>query len=211
MLKAAFSLVLIFIVLVLAEYLFRGHKIKNEDSRKLIHIFVASFVATWPFYMTYHYIELISLAFFVVIVLSRYLKVFQSIHKVGRKSMGDILFPISILISALLAPSRLVFVVVMLNIGLADGLAAIVGVRLGKHTKKAKFGHTKSFAGSLTFFIVALAILLFIKVFPIHLNHLGWPMVAILPLATALIENLSGYGSDNITVPLAILVALRWL
>jgi phytol kinase len=202
MLKAAFSLVLIFIVLVLAEYLFRGHKIKNEDSRKLIHIFVASFV---------HYIELISLAFFVVIVLSRYLKVFQSIHKVGRKSMGDILFPISILISALLAPSRLVFVVVMLNIGLADGLAAIVGVRLGKHTKKAKFGHTKSFAGSLTFFIVALAILLFIKVFPIHLNHLGWPMVAILPLATALIENLSGYGSDNITVPLAILVALRWL
>lgn len=98
------SLFEILLVLILAERLVRHKNIQTQYSRPLIHIVVAVLIGIWPYYMSYRSIEYIALAFLVVVFLSRELKIFKSIHEVNRKTVGELLFPISIGLVALLSP-----------------------------------------------------------------------------------------------------------
>jgi phytol kinase len=90
---------------------------------------------------------------------------------------------------------------------LADGLAAIVGLRLGKRNTYKVFGATKSVAGTATFMIVSLALL----VGYVHVSGADIPFVYIAALAGAagLIENLGAHGLDNLFVPVVIALILN--
>lgn len=211
MLDILISLIAIFIVLVISELLWRRHKLSDELTRKIVHISVAVFVAFWPFYMTYHEIQLLALAFLIVILLSRQMHIFKGILHVKRKTFGDLFFPLSILILAIIQPQDLVFMIALLNIGLADGLAALVGKRVGKKDQYKVNGQIKSVAGTLTFIVVSYLILLSVKILKgSELTTLTWFNLLILPPILAFIENISVYGADDLTVPLALLVVLKW-
>jgi len=193
-------------LVALGEYLRRVHLLHTEVTRKFIHITVASFIAFWPFYMDFKTIQLISLLMFIGILLSRYLHLFRAIHGVQRRTWGELFFAMSIGFTAVIAQNKWVFAVAILTMGLADGLAALVGLLFGQKHRYTVFGHKKSRAGTATFFIVTFLIILICSYpggYERTLFTLLW-----LPLLATVFENIAVAGTDNLFVPMLILVLL---
>ena len=183
------------------------NKSSFELSRKFIHITVGGFVAFWPFFLTWQEIELLSVAFLVVVGLSKHLNVIKAIHSVQRPTWGEIFFAIAVGLIAWITHDKWIYMTALLQMSLADGLAAIVGMRYGMRQKYLIFGQAKSIVGSLTFFAVSLATLLVY----VHFSHVYLSLVELVGLAIAatIIENVGIYGLDNLLVPLLIALALR--
>lgn len=200
----------IFVFLCAAEALWRAKVIRGETSRKLIHIVIGTFVAVWPFLMPLKTIQLIGLAFLIVIVLSRWLHIFNSIHNVRRRTWGEILFAVSIILLPFISSSRLVFTAAVLHMSVADGLAGLIGTHFGGQTRFKMFGQAKSLVGSLTFALISYAIILgFFKASRIaQLGDINLMVIA-LPLLVTLIETASVKGTDNILVPLLVAAVLN--
>ena len=200
------SLAGVAIIVILGEYLRRVHLFHTEVTRKFIHICTASFAATWPFYMGFNTIELISLLMFLVILISRHLHLFRAIHGVQRRTWGELFFAMSIGIAAVLSQSNWVFVAAMLIMGVADGFAALVGTLLDKTHRYKVFGHHKSYEGTITFFVMSLIILFVCNAFG-HFPMSELSLVWLAMLAT-MFENIAVAGTDNLFVPLIIVVLL---
>jgi len=161
--------------------------------------------------MSYKQIEIIAVAFLVVNLVSIKFHIFNSIHKVKRLTWGELFYPLGIVFIAMFSPVKLVFTIAMLNVGIADGLAGLIGEKFGKKKVYKVFNQTKTFAGTATFFIAALVILLVAKlVEPNQISLLNWYAVLYLPLILAMTENFGVYGSDDFLVPLITLVVLSW-
>lgn len=199
---AILAVVIVFIILVLAEYLSRYKGLHSELSRKLVHIAVGAFVAFWPFFLSWRQIQLLSLAFLAVILLSIKFNIFQAIHAVKRNVAGEVLFAISIGILALISTTPWVFTAAMLFLSVADGMAAVVGVLWGDDNTYKVFGHKKSIAGSLAFFFSGLSIMLLYTVF----GHAPYSALTLLglPIIATVAENVAVQGTDNLVIPLLV-------
>lgn len=199
----------VFCLLLIGEYLSRYRKLPPEICRKFIHITVGSFVAFWPLFLTWNQIFLLSAVFVVVIGLSKYLKILRAIHSVQRPTWGEVFFALSVGLLALLTQDGWMYMAALLHMSLADGLAAVIGVRYGKKNRYSVLGHVKSFTGTLTFLSISLVILIGYSVgtdTPIS------PLVLIgTSLVAAILENVSTRGLDNITVPVWIAIVLSSL
>jgi len=171
---------------------------------------VGTFVATWPFLMSLRAVQLISLAFIAVILVSRQFGIFRAIHSTRRKVWGELFFAISIGLLPFISSSRLVFAAAVLHMSLADGLAGLIGTRYGGRTRFVVFDQPKSVIGSLAFAGMSYAIILgFFKASPIvGLTDVNW-LVVIVPLLATLLETASVKGSDNILVPVIVALVLR--
>jgi phytol kinase len=194
------------LLVIMGEYLRRVHLFHAEVTRKFIHITTASFIAFWPFFMTWKQIELISLLMFAGILISRYLHLFRAIHGVKRRTWGELFFAMSIGIAAVLSQSDWVFAAAMLIMGVADGFAALVGTLLDKTHRYKVFGHVKSYEGTVTFFVMSIIILFACSAighFPLSARGLLW-----LALLATLFENIAVAGTDNLFVPLIIVILL---
>lgn len=201
------SVVIIFVLLMGSELWWRKKQPHNELSRKFVHITVGSFAAFWPWFLSWRQILFLSAAFLVVIGISRYLNLFQAIHAVERATWGEVYFAISVGALALLTHDRLLYMAALLHMSLADGLAAVVGVHFGKSNSYTVFHHAKSIIGTVTFFVVSLAILFGYTA----LRHGGVPIVDVVVLSAAAtaIENLAVFGLDNVVVPLLVAFVLQ--
>lgn len=198
------ALVGVCLLVVTGEYLRRVHLFQAEVTRKFIHISVASFAASWPFFMEWNQIYLLSMLMFVGILLSRFMHLFRAIHGVKRRTWGELFFAMSIGLCAVLGQSPWGFAAAMLVMGLADGFAALVGTLLNNTHRYKVLGHFKSREGTLTFFVFALIILSVCAV----LGGLS-PTVSkmlILALFATVLENVAVAGTDNLAVPLSIVV-----
>ena len=193
------ALSIVFMLLVINEIWWRRKKKHSELSRKLIHILVGSFVAFWPYIMSVNSIRIISVLFTIVVFSSMKFNIFKSIHSVKRDSLGEIYFAISVGLITFINPSHLVYTLSLLTMSLADGLAALVGTYYGMNRKYKVYGRSKTVLGSLTFFIVALVLILIYIDKTGHVFSLGYLAVA---SGLTLIENISPKGMDNLLVPL---------
>ena len=210
MINIFISLLAIFSLLVINEYFWRKHKIGDELSRKTIHIVVAIFVAFWPYYMSYRQIQLVSISFLIVIILSRYLHIFQGITHVKRKTYGDFFFPIAIFIMATIAPQNIIFTIALLHIGLSDGLAALIGKKYGKNNIYKVFGQTKSLAGTTAFIVISFVILFSANLIKPNANiGLTLESIIVMPIVLVFVENISVYGADDLTIPLVLVAGLK--
>jgi dolichol kinase len=199
----------VFCVLVASELLWRKKLLRDEKSRKLVHILVGGYVAFWPFFITWGWIQLISLGLLVGVVLSWKLSIFRAIHSVPRRTVGEFLYAIAIGICALLHPPAAIFAVAVLHLSLADGLAALVGKRVIKIGKYKIFGYTKTLAGSATFLVTsALLIVGYIGFAAVPNWHLVW-LLLWLPIVLTLVENLAVAGVDNVLIPLIVVLVLQ--
>ncbi len=199
---AVLAVIAVFGVLVSTEYLSRYKGVHSELTRKLVHILVGAFVAFWPFFLSWHQIQLLSLAFLVVIGISIKFNVFKSIHAVKRNAVGEILFALVIGVLAFIVTDKWVFAAAMLHLSVADGLAAVVGLGWGEHNSYKVFGHTKSIAGSLAFFFSSLVIMLGYVAF--SSAGASAPTVVWLPIAATVAENVAVDGTDNMVIPLLV-------
>ena len=199
------------LILMSGEFLWKKRILKGEFARKYVHILCASYVAFWPYFLPRLQIVILGLLFIVVLVVVKKLKLFKSIRAVQRANYGEIWYALGICIAALVFGSNLIFTFAILQMALADGFAAVVGVALKRKANIFKFnGLKKSQAGSLTFF--GISFILNITYWAIFTNFgtnfgaLGVTHLAIYSVISAsfltIAEVISPRGSDNIIIPI---------
>lgn len=210
--KLFLSLLAIFLLLVVTEALWRKDKLGIEVSRKIVHMGTGTMIAFWPLYLKWEVIQAMSVLLLVAVLISHKYHILKSIHSVERITKGEILYPLGIGICAFLEPAPWVFTAAILHLALADGIAAIAGVHYGRKTSYKLISHGKSLVGSAAFFITSFAIFVSASflVSDNALPHLyGWFLWSSLVLT--LVENVSWYGLDDITVPVSVIVILTLL
>lgn len=194
-----FTVVAIFSLLILAEGLWWLRVIRNEASRKLVHIGIGVFAGTWSFYLTDNQIYILALAMFIVVATSKFLNIFKSIHSVTRKTWGELFFPIGIAAAAYLTVSPWLMLAAMLHVGLADGFAALIGRRYARTHAYRVFNQEKTIVGTLVFYNISIAVTTFAL---LATGFDGGIIVLLLvPLLATAAENFGIYGSDDLLVP----------
>lgn len=189
---------LIFLVLfALIEGLQRFVFKKTKWTRKTAHITMGIIIFTMPLYLTKIEIIILATVFVIALAASKY-KQILSLHDVQRKTIGEILYPFSILVLAIITlPNNIeAFQAGALSLAFADGMAAIVGTRM-PIKKIYILKNTKSLAGSLTFAII---IGLIIFLFPsMKDTNVLIKLVAVVVITLA--EFFLVFGLDNLFVP----------
>ena len=123
----------------------------GETPRKIVHVGAALLAVPLPFVLSFRAIALVGISFAVLFAVSRRAAILAAVHDVDRRTYGEVLFPLGITAVALLYPERHLFLYGLLVLGLADGLAAPIGLRFGR--RRLPGGKTEW--GSATFFCVA--------------------------------------------------------
>jgi phytol kinase len=196
----------IFLLLLASEYLWRKRNLRDEISRKFVHLTVGTFVAFWPFFLSWDTIKILSVAFLTGVLISKYFNIFQAIHSVQRPTWGELFFAAIVGILAFVTHYKWIYAVSLLQMSLADGLAAVIGEFYGKKQRYHVFGHAKSVAGTLTFFVVSFLLLVFYSLY--SGTHLSLSLMLELSFGAALLENLAVHGFDNLLVPLMVALVL---
>ncbi len=201
--------ILVFLLIQFGEYLYKKKYIGPEVSRKLVHMGTGIVVAFSPYLLEWNEIQLLSVAFLGVILVSSQFKIFRSIHSVKRFTKGEILYAVGIGICAFIEPANWIFCAAILHLAIADALAAVVGIKWGKRTAYTLMSHGKSMLGSLVFFYVSMGIMFcaYIFVDPANLPD-PYLLLVVTPAILTVLENISWYGSDNVTVPVMAIVLL---
>ncbi|MGF7229213.1 MAG: diacylglycerol/polyprenol kinase family protein [Candidatus Saccharibacteria bacterium] len=201
-----FTIVAVLLVLLLAEYLARHTNMHAELTRKFVHMLVGTFVAFWPYFLSWRQIELLSLAMFIVILVSVKFTIFKAIHTTPSRVFGEISFAMVIGILALISSSKWIFMAAMLNLSIGDALAAIIGVLKGEHNQYKVFGKTKSIAGTATFFIVSVAVMmLYVN---LSRGSASFTTLFVVPILATVTENVAVNGTDNLIMPVLIALIL---
>ena len=211
MLATAVCLLGVFALLLLAETLSRQKILKGENQRKLSHISIGTFIAFWPWLISWRAIQVISVTMLIVVLANRRLEIFRSINGHRRGEYGDTFLAVAILLCSLLTTTKIFFTLAILNVALADGLAAVVGIKYGSPWRYKVLNQMKTVIGSMAFWFISVCIL-GVGILFAH-DIIGFAAYAALLLALppvlVILENLSGYGLDNITIPVAVLLALH--
>lgn len=214
MLQALLAALGIAVILVVSEIAWKKAHIYDELARKFVHISSGVFIAFLPFWVDYSWIMVLSIGFVIANVINRYTNYFHAIHAVKRKSWGDVLFGVGVFIVAWFEPSPWIFAASILQVSLADGLAAVAGVTYGRtHGRYYLFTQPKSVIGSFVFLVTSIIIIagLFL-VDSYFADPLAlWPVVVMLPLLLVCVENLAVYGTDNVFLPVVTLAVLSLL
>jgi phytol kinase len=194
----------VLLILLGSELWWRRRISHSEFSRKFVHITVGSFVAFWPFFLDWDQIKFLGAAFLVVVGVSKYLHIFRAIHSVQRPTLGELCFALAVGLVAIMTHDKWIYMAALLQMSLADGFAAVMGVRYGRQSYLV-FSHRKSLVGTITFFVTSLAILAAYS----HLAsaHLGVVFMVGVAALAAIIENLAVAGLDNLFVP----IIIAWL
>ncbi len=207
--KILLAILVVLALLLIGEVWWRKQKLHNEFTRKFVHITVGSFVAFWPFFLSWNEIRFLSVAFLIVVGVSKYFRLFRAIHTVQRPTLGELFFALSVGIITFITHDQWIYMASLLQMSLADGFAAVVGTRYGQRFRYIVFGHAKSVLGTLTFFVVSSAILVF------YSHKIRVPLsdrfMFDLAVAASAIENIGVAGLDNLLVPVLVASCLQFL
>jgi phytol kinase len=215
MLKLAACLLGLLVLLIIAEYIGKKRLLKGEYHRKFLHITAGTFIAFWPWLISWHWIQAISLAMTVGMLANHYFNFLNYRGKIGRATYGDILYALAIFLAAALTHDKVFFALAVLEVAIADGLAAVVGNIYGKYWGYKVFGHKKTVIGSMVFWIATVCIfgagiLAAHDLIPLQNYFL---ILLLAPPVFTLVENLSLFGLDNLFIVLltiAVLSALQY-
>jgi phytol kinase len=201
----------IFIILVAGELLWQNHLLKDENQRKFVHILAGSFIAFWPWLISWRSIQFISLLMVIVTLFNHRLKIFNHLGK-HRYDYGDVLFAVGVFLCSLITTQKTLFALAVLQMALADGLAAVIGKKFGKHWRYKVFDEERTIIGSMTFWVVSLCILGtgFIVASNLMAYSTYAALLLLLPPALVLLENVTTRGFDNVLVPVVALIILNF-
>jgi phytol kinase len=204
------SYVYVFAVIGIGEGLRKWRGYSTEFTRKLIHISVGMWAFGTVLLFEHWYFAIIPpLSFMLLNYISYRGEIFKSVETGEKGNLGTVYFPISFAIILRLfwtRPDLLVASLMPMTWG--DALAAILGRRYGRRTY-CVLGTTRSVEGSLAmFFFTWLSTFLALYLLP----PLGWQISLFYSLVVAvfatLVEALSPWHIDNLTVPLLSAVLL---
>jgi phytol kinase len=210
MLAVIACLIGIFGLLVIAELLGKYRILKGEFHRKFLHITAGCFIAFWPWLISWRAIQLISLAMLIVMIANHYLAFLNYRGLIGRATYGDIFYALAIFLCSTLTDNKVFFAIAILEVAVADGLAAMAGIAYGKHWKYEVIGNKKTVIGSMVFwlatvYIFGVGLLAAHDSFTFQDYYL---LILLVPPVFTLAENLSVFGLDNLVLPLLTLAIL---
>ena len=202
----------ILLFILIAEFLKRKMKISTSFTRKFVHFGVGILTFLTPF--LFHDVKpliFVAISFVIVNALTLYFKTFSGMDA-QRRTYGTVMFPLSFLILLLFAweTHRFLIAYGIALMTFADGAASIVGEGL-KNTKIYRpVTDKKSVQGSAALFIVAsLITFLFIQFKWLGIDttriygiFTATGIILTMGIITVLLENLSLYGSDNVSLPI---------
>jgi phytol kinase len=196
-------------IIYAAEYLHRHYAINPEYTRKMAHSLATLASLIFIFTIKSHwYILILGLFFFLLLLVAKRMKLFNSIDAVNRKTGGSYLLPVSVYLVFYIASTygnNLLFFLPILLLGISDPLAGFVGTYYRNSIKKItlfNYQLDKTILGSSVFFASTLIItLVTLYLFDYELPKLLFLSILI-AAATTVTELLSPYGTDNLTVPL---------
>lgn len=202
------SFVYIFAVIGLSAILFKKHQ--GELSRKFIHIMVGNWIFISTFFTDVKAAIFVPAVFVIINFLSRKYNLISSMERQD-DSWGTVYYSISLCISVAIrfATGWDMFPLIgILIMAYGDGLAALVGKKIGKK-KPYSFAPNKTLAGSVTVFLVAAAVTA-ITLLTVgeseQIMRIGIGMIALISVCTGFlstfIEAAGLKGSDNFTLPI---------
>ena len=146
------------LMFALVEWLHRRRGLSVEHSRKIAHVLGGGIALVFPFFLEkWWQIVLLGLLFTALLAVSKQLGLLGSIHKVQRKTVGSIIFPLPIVICfvAFLEKGQPIFYLLPIAVlTFSDTLAFIFGRRFRWRPFQI-WGCDKSLGGSLAFLISA--------------------------------------------------------
>lgn len=180
-------------LLVLIEIIVRKGLMPSKLSRRLAHIAGGVFsIIMWLQFSPAVYLLCTGLLV-VVIVVSYAHRLLHSVHNVARKTHGEIYLPVGIFLTYLIAHEQPeVFVPAILIMSFSDVVSGLISDWRDKG-RASKWG-------SVGFFLITVLILLAVSQ--------GLLVAMSLAFILAVVERISPYGSDNLTVPVAASVLL---
>jgi len=187
-----------------------------ETSRKAVHILMGMVTLTFPWLFREAWPVLLLTVLAVAALAGTRLvaplrKQFGTVlNGVERHSLGEVYFPLAVAaLFVLSSENRLLYLIPLLTLTLADAVAALVGIRYGQHRFCTSEG-TKSAEGSLAFFMVAF---LSAHVPLLLLSSTGRAesllIALVLGILVMLFEAVSVGGLDNLFIPLGCYALLR--
>ncbi len=199
------------LILLAEEFFYRRKILEGEYLRKFVHMSSGTFVAFWPWLIGWRTIQLIGLAMLVVVYLNHHVKRINMSGNVTRITYGGLTFPAAIVISALLTDEKIFFCLAMLNMALADGMAALVGTAIHNRSKYGVFHEIKTIAGSAAFWLTSFCILAVGLLFATDLipyEHYRLLLLFLPPILT-ITEAVTPKGFDNISIPVVAIIGLN--
>ncbi len=205
-------------IIFMSEFAHKHFEINPEYTRKMAHMLSCLSSLMLIFTITSHwYILFLGALFFLTLFIGKRQGFFNSIDSVSRKTMGSYILPVAIYLVFYLSNashSLLVFVLPVLILGLSDPLAGLSGVYYKSRTRNIillSYDFEKTVLGSLVFFSSALVIsAMTLYSFNFELHEIVEFSFSIAVLTT-LVELVSPYGLDNLSVPLFAAVLLIWI
>lgn len=205
------SLSLCFLLLfAFAEFAHHRLRWPVEWTRKTVHAGTGLLTLLFPVLLENGWqVLLLCGGFLVVLVVSRRFGWLPSIHAVARPTSGGWLYPVAVcgcfVLAQYLSDWRF-FYLSILVLALADPVAALVGKRF-PWQHYVTFGHRKTLSGSLGFLTVSGLVVLLTPVL-FALSGLGGVVVLRVAVLSMLAEAVSHRGTDNLTIPGAVVLGL---
>ena len=207
-------LVYVFSMIGLAELLRRRRGYGSGFTRKIIHIGVGMmswflpllFTSPWPFVAA-------CAAFMVINLLDWRYGFFSAMQSSSRSNLGTVYFPLAAAVVALVFWDRPpLMVAALMPLTWGDGLAPVIGAAYGKRIYRIHTS-TRTLEGSAGFFVAGFVftwLALWVVGGPPDVS----PVAALLPAltimaVTTLIEAVSIWGLDNLTVTAAAILILN--
>ena len=192
MIELAVAVAAIAAVPVAGELGVRRIRFSGEIARKLVHAGSGIVAAALPLLVSYRQIAAIALGFAVLMVVVRRFRLLAALNGVERVSYGEVWFPLGVAALAAFFPHAAAYVYGTLVLGLADAIAAVVGVRLGR--RRLPLVRGKTVWGSAAFCATALLVGVAIA---------GQLSLGVIVAAAALTaaEAVASRGTDKVVVP----------
>lgn len=212
-LALAASYVFIFAAIGIAEGMRKWRGYSTDFTRKFIHITVGMWSVGTVLLFEHWYMAIIPPASFILInYISYRQETFKAMETGEKGNLGTIYFPLSFSVIIILFWSRPhLLVASLMPMTWGDALAAVLGARYGQF-RYTVWGSTRSLEGSVSMFLFAfIATFLALWLFaPLSLG-LGLFYALIVALLATLVEAITPWHLDNLTVPLVSVVTLYLL
>jgi len=204
------------LLLTFNELVYRRLGLKGEITRKFAHFSATLSTITFPYLFDDHwYVLALAVIFFILLFVSRNQAYLRSIHGIERVSIGSYLLPVAIYLTFLvshLLNDRFLFILPILILAICDPVAGILGINLQQYNHKIrifKWKLQKTWLGSLSFFISCFII----SIIALYFNQLELGLktlltALIISFVSTIAELLSWKGTDNLLIPMSVLIIL---
>lgn len=200
------SILFVFVFVLFSEILRRKLNFSPEFTRKLVHIGVSHWwILAMVFIQQKKYALIPPLLFVFLNFYSYRKKVFKGMERNEKGDLGTVYYPLALIILIFFTwdygiKAKSMGLLGIMIMGYGDGFAAIVGTALNAKSHPL-YKSKKTIEGSLTMFIISFFISAIIVAY-FNLNQFVLPASFIIALWASVVEAITPYGADNITVPL---------